>query len=114
INFSVANDEFDPVRKTRHFVHPVRVGDQSAHTRVLYDVLDVGLLEPRQDWNYDSIGEENAKDDRYLVEGLLHADADAVARLHANLMQTFRRRQRFLIKLRKGCRSRPADNGKFI
>ena len=73
-------DHNAPMRCVTEFRNAGRFRDQEFHIAVVDHVSDLLGVEHGMDRNKDRIGPKHPQDRNDLIERLLHADADAVAR----------------------------------
>ena len=69
-----------PMRCVTEFVNASGFRDQEFHIAVVDHVSDLIGAEHGMDRNKDRVGPKHPQDRNDLIEGLLHADADAITR----------------------------------
>ena len=109
-----ASEHNPSTRCATEFSNPGRFRDQEFHIAVGGDVSDLLGPEDWMDGNKDGVGPKHPQDRNDLIERLLHADADAVARSDAQLGEGLGRRQGLGVKLSERQRCAPAEKGLLV
>ena len=102
------------MRCVAEFRNAGRVRDQEFHIAVVDHVPNLIGTEDGMDRNKDPIGPKHSQDRNDLIEGLLHANADAVTRQHSKRSETLCRGHGLSVELAKGERLTPAENGLLV
>lgn len=88
-----------PVRCVTELRNAGRIRDQEFHIAVVDHVSDLLGVEYGMDRNKDRVGPKHSQNRSDLIEVLLHADTDAVARSDPQLGECLRRRHGLGVEL---------------